>query len=266
MNYISTRAALTAGYLKKRASGLLAEPYAEVSYRYEFDGEGDIGYGGAGFESDLSGGVLEGALGVNWQLGKDVYAYAQGSYEKGSKVEAFGGNLGIRLGFGGKKAIEDRPKAEEEIRIEAAEPKAAAEEIKAVKEAEPQKEAIESSRKARLAVGRTFRIEGDQFPFPSNSDIPPAALKEHIKEKAGELKGLSYSKVIVTGYTDSTGKVDYNNDLSKRRAEAVRTEFIKNGIYADKVETIGKGPQSPIAGNKTAEGRKANRRVEITVK
>jgi outer membrane protein OmpA-like peptidoglycan-associated protein len=138
--------------------------------------------------------------------------------------------------------------------------------VQPVKKTEPQKEIVESSRKARLAVGRTFRIEGDQFPFPSNSDVPPAALKEHIKEKAGELKELSYSKVIVTGYTDSTGNVDYNNDLSKRRAEAVRTEFIKNGVPADKVETVGKGPQNPIADNKTAEGRKANRRVEITVK
>jgi outer membrane protein OmpA-like peptidoglycan-associated protein len=134
----------------------------------------------------------------------------------------------------------------------------------AVKE-EPKASIVTSSQTTKLAAGRTVRIEGNKYPFPSNSAAPSPELKKHITEKVQDLKGAKYNKVIITGYTDSTGAVDYNNQLSKQRAESVKAIFVENGVPAAKVETVGKGPQDPIATNQTAAGRKANRRVEITV-
>lgn len=74
------------------------------------------------------------------------------------------------------------------------------------------------------------------------------------------------SKIIVEGYTDSRGDYDYNKNLSKSRAEIVKKYLVENGIPATKIETVGRGPENPIASNDTFEGRKRNRRIEISVK
>jgi outer membrane protein OmpA-like peptidoglycan-associated protein len=56
-----------------------------------------------------------------------------------------------------------------------------------------------------------------------------------------------------------------NMDLSRKRAESVRSYLISRGIEADKTTSVGIGPDRPVADNKTAEGRANNRRVELVV-
>ena len=68
---------------------------------------------------------------------------------------------------------------------------------------------------------------------------------------------------MIEGYTDSTGSNDYNQKLSVRRADAVRTALIDMGISSDRISTRGYGEEFPVASNKTAAGRQQNRRVEI---
>lgn len=71
-------------------------------------------------------------------------------------------------------------------------------------------------------------------------------------------------KVYVVGHTDMTGNLEYNLDLSARRAEAVVNELVNNyGIEADRLMAKGVGPLSPVSTNTTEEGRKLNRRVEL---
>ncbi|MDR0645841.1 MAG: OmpA family protein [Elusimicrobiota bacterium] len=118
----------------------------------------------------------------------------------------------------------------------------------------------------RLAVGKTITIDGTKHSFSSNKAVVSPEFESYLADKAHDLNGVNYNKVTITGYTDNTGDVAYNNYLSHERAKAVANVLKKNGIPAEKIEAFGKGPLNPIADNKTVEGRKANRRVEISVK
>lgn len=73
------------------------------------------------------------------------------------------------------------------------------------------------------------------------------------------------STMVVEGYTDSQGALAMNNELSQKRADAVRTYLISRGISADRITAKGMGPANPIADNASPEGRANNRRVEIIV-
>ncbi|MDP4221014.1 MAG: OmpA family protein [Bacteroidota bacterium] len=72
-------------------------------------------------------------------------------------------------------------------------------------------------------------------------------------------------KVEIAGYTDSKGSPEYNLDLSKRRAESVKTYLVRQGISDSRITTKGYGEANPIASNDTDEGRAENRRVEFVV-
>jgi outer membrane protein OmpA-like peptidoglycan-associated protein len=69
----------------------------------------------------------------------------------------------------------------------------------------------------------------------------------------------------IDGYTDSVGTDAYNRDLSQRRADAVKSYLVGQGIAADRLVTSGKGMSNPIADNATAAGRQQNRRVEVVI-
>lgn len=71
--------------------------------------------------------------------------------------------------------------------------------------------------------------------------------------------------VEVQGHTDNVGKYDYNMDLSERRAQAVRTYLINQGVPAERLTAHGYGPDRPIDDNKTKAGRAKNRRVEFNI-
>jgi OOP family OmpA-OmpF porin len=88
-------------------------------------------------------------------------------------------------------------------------------------------------------------------------------IKEYREQARAELS--SAKTVKITGHTDSTGKPDYNQQLSLKRAEAVRDYLISIGADASKMEVAGMGETNPIADNKTAAGRAQNRRVEVEV-
>jgi outer membrane protein OmpA-like peptidoglycan-associated protein len=72
--------------------------------------------------------------------------------------------------------------------------------------------------------------------------------------------------VTVDGYTDNTGTDKINDPLSVKRAEAAKAYIVSKGIDADRMTVAGFGSKDPIATNKTAAGRKQNRRIEIKIK
>lgn len=69
--------------------------------------------------------------------------------------------------------------------------------------------------------------------------------------------------VEIGGHTDSRGSLEYNIDLSQRRAESVKNYFIQQGVETSRLQAKGYGPNVPIATNDTKEGRAKNRRVEL---
>jgi OOP family OmpA-OmpF porin len=102
-------------------------------------------------------------------------------------------------------------------------------------------------------------------------DFDKYALKPEGKEAIHgideEIKS-SDSKVIdinVVGYTDSIGTEEYNQELSVRRANAVKEFMVSEGIDPGIIDVKGMGEADPVASNSTAEGRAQNRRVEISV-
>jgi len=70
-------------------------------------------------------------------------------------------------------------------------------------------------------------------------------------------------RVEISGHTDSTGAADHNQDLSRRRAEAVEQYLYANGIDPGRLVSTGYGVARPIASNATVEGQSSNRRTEF---
>jgi general secretion pathway protein A len=102
--------------------------------------------------------------------------------------------------------------------------------------------------------------------FEHNSnELPPKAYEtlDSIVKFTSRRPNL---KITVEGYTDSHGDPVYNKQLSKFRADMVKSYLIGHGIAPANIVAIGRGPQNPIQSNETSEGRKQNRRVEIQVK
>lgn len=98
------------------------------------------------------------------------------------------------------------------------------------------------------------------------AELTPAG-EQKIREYREQVRAdMSAAKAVkITGHTDNVGKDDYNQQLSLRRAEAVRNYLIGIGSDASKLEAAGMGANNPIADNSTPEGRAQNRRVEVEV-
>ncbi|WP_027190754.1 OmpA family protein [Fundidesulfovibrio putealis] len=87
-----------------------------------------------------------------------------------------------------------------------------------------------------------------------------------LDEGVAMSKSKSNMDVVLEGHTDSVGSDSYNQALSNRRANSVKSYFVKKGVEAGRITAIGYGESQPRADNATAEGRKLNRRVEIKFK
>ena len=80
---------------------------------------------------------------------------------------------------------------------------------------------------------------------------------------ASTLKEYNQTIVEVSGHTDSIGSDAANQTLSERRANAVSSYLIGQGVQRERFEVVGMGERYPIASNDTDQGRGLNRRVEI---
>lgn len=88
----------------------------------------------------------------------------------------------------------------------------------------------------------------------------------NVQKLADFLKEYPQHKVLIEGYTDSTGSDSLNQGLSERRAEAVRRALVDGaGISSNRVSTRGYGKEYPVASNDTATNRQLNRRVEVII-
>jgi outer membrane protein OmpA-like peptidoglycan-associated protein len=102
--------------------------------------------------------------------------------------------------------------------------------------------------------------------FKTNSAKILQSSYHRIVEFAEFLKQNPAYKAEVIGHTDSTGKAWANMILSKARAKSVRDALVSEGIKKSRLTFRGRGELEPIMSNRTAKGRKANRRIEVKIK
>jgi len=115
--------------------------------------------------------------------------------------------------------------------------------------------------KAPKLVTKTISLEGANFANASAKLSKTADAK--LDEVVDTAKKNPDIKLSVTGYTDNRGKKASNEKLSAKRADSVKAYLVKHGVAADRISTEGHGDTDQFGDNKTAEGRAANRRVEI---
>jgi outer membrane protein OmpA-like peptidoglycan-associated protein len=101
--------------------------------------------------------------------------------------------------------------------------------------------------------------------FATNSSTVSEASKSALRNFSASLKQNPDTYVKVIGHTDNTGRVDYNQTLSEKRAQSVYDYLMNQGVSSDRMTYEGKGIHDPIATNATVEGRALNRRVEIMI-
>ena len=109
-----------------------------------------------------------------------------------------------------------------------------------------------------------IRATGDAA-FGTASAIPSQRFNDFLQQLANGLNSHTQLSAKVTGHTDSVGNAALNDRLSTNRANATINRLIALGVPSARLVGEGKGQREPIASNDTAEGRAANRRVDVLV-
>ena len=102
--------------------------------------------------------------------------------------------------------------------------------------------------------------------FTLNSAAVRSDLRRDLGVVAGNIQAYPNTTVSIEGHTDNTGSASYNQSLSQRRANAVASVLMNNGVPPARLGTIGRGEDEPVASNLSATGRAQNRRVEIVIR
>lgn len=125
-------------------------------------------------------------------------------------------------------------------------------------------EALAIPRGTRLRPGYRPRVRLPVYFEFNSAELKPEARKLLAKVATAldtsDLKTYSFS---VEGHTDNLGGEEYNADLSRRRADAVRAFLTVGGIAEGRLVAVGRGEGSPVDSNDSDSGRQHNRRVEI---
>ncbi|RRB07530.1 OmpA family protein [Larkinella rosea] len=125
----------------------------------------------------------------------------------------------------------------------------------------PQEEELAKSQK----FASIFEPMDLYFNTGKTTYIKTAETAEFLAKTRAYLKENPDQKLVITGHTDNVGSDALNLALSRKRATAVKTQFVNDGIPARQVIVEGKGEAQPLASNETEEGRRTNRRAAIVV-
>lgn len=126
-------------------------------------------------------------------------------------------------------------------------------------------------REATAGTGIEVERQGDQIALTMPSNVTFAVNSSTIQpgfygplnDVANTLVQYPKTAVDILGHASSDGADDYNLRLSQQRADSVKSYLIGKGVQSVRLNAVGFGETQPIADNSTAEGRAANRRVEI---
>jgi OOP family OmpA-OmpF porin len=106
-------------------------------------------------------------------------------------------------------------------------------------------------------------LEGIEFDFRKDTIRPKS--KPILDEAIATLKEFEFITIRIVGHTDNVGADAFNQELSERRAAAVKQYFVAGGIDEGRIETEGNGAAEPRDTNDTEAGRARNRRIDIVI-
>ncbi len=129
--------------------------------------------------------------------------------------------------------------------------------------AQARAEAAQARQQAQSARGLVLTPRNILFKSGSAQLDDKAA--NDLQQIAQYLRTDPRRKVLIEGFTDSTGSAAVNQQLSEQRADAVRLALANDGVDASRIEIRGMGPSQPIASNTGSAGRLINRRVSIFI-
>lgn len=130
---------------------------------------------------------------------------------------------------------------------------------------------LAESTRARLAsmsenIDNYKLVTSENILFGLNKATLTKDAQAQLDQAVGQLQNAKNFVLEIQGFTDATGSVSTNLDLSRRRADAVvRYLTVKHNVPLRKINVLGVGEDDPTADNKTREGRKQARRVELRV-
>ena len=105
---------------------------------------------------------------------------------------------------------------------------------------------------------------GDVLFDTGRAELNPGAGRK-LDQLAQFLVEHKERRVQIDGFTDSIGTEAYNDDLSRRRADAVKSALTSRGVDSSRISTEGYGKSYPVANNSDSGGRQLNRRVEVVI-
>jgi outer membrane protein OmpA-like peptidoglycan-associated protein len=105
---------------------------------------------------------------------------------------------------------------------------------------------------------------GDVLFDTGRAELNPGAGRK-LDQLAQFLNEHKDRRVQIDGFTDSVGTDAYNEDLSRRRADAVKSALLSRGVDSARISTVGYGKAYPVANNNDSGGRQLNRRVEVVI-
>jgi outer membrane protein OmpA-like peptidoglycan-associated protein len=112
--------------------------------------------------------------------------------------------------------------------------------------------------------GLVMTLGGDVLFDTGRSELKSGAARR-LDQLAQFLVAHPERRVQIDGFTDSVGTDAYNEDLSQRRADAVKSALLSRGVDAARIGTEGYGKSYPVANNNDSGGRQLNRRVEVVI-
>lgn len=125
------------------------------------------------------------------------------------------------------------------------------------------RETVESLQAQQTERGMVLTMKDVLFDF-GQSEMNPGGART-MEQLASYLERNPDRQILVEGYTDNIGDPEFNRELARQRAEAVREQLAAAGIDTNRIQVEAHGEEYPIATNETAAGRQLNRRVEVVV-
>ena len=117
----------------------------------------------------------------------------------------------------------------------------------------------------RVGEGIRLVLNENAVRFDTNKSTLTTQARANLDKLVPVFTEYADTNIELFGYTDSTGKPEYNLTLSGQRATSVKNYLISKGLVAMRFKTTGLGITEPIATNDNAEGRSQNRRVEFAI-